>query len=538
MPHALAAVTTAVATVVLSARLVSSRSLHLRDQRSNGVTLNVDARAQLQTGYELELSDLHVKGSSEKKMVSGHFQLSNASVGGHEVACINCNDELFAKWVMQSRGIREAACKEEATLPSGGKHPNAPGYKEWANKNSAAKKNSAGSFLGRDAAPCNHTTSFNAKDIQISIIRDWDLEALRPKLQSLWAQRRLIMGFGSNFALHQAMDFGEVLMKLARNSPLLTPPECERGDVPHCASIFSGLRKTGSLSSLNDALAKLFGQKFIEEHRYRPEMNTSEQRGHVQAALTALKTNFFFYYQKCLIHEEDTAQCNAEADSLLLGQVACQDQDDEMSDDCVYAELRYCRDCKDASSFFEYSRFHGPLALYDTKQNRKAVMGQCEEFSRAGHAFLSLLGWEARYVLDFTDHVWIEVQIPKGDKGVWVHADPSEGVMDSPLMYEQGWGKQLTMIFAFTPWTVEHITHKYTEDYAATVVRRGIPDDRLKAVIDKVNHRLKYELPLNGWGHQIVQTSKDRTLQEVALWSHFEAAGLHFSPGGATLQHH
>merc|ERR1712146_231291 len=101
-------------------------------------------------------------------------------------------------------------------------------------------------------------------------------------------------------------------------------------------------------------------------------------------------------------------------------------------------------------------------------------------------------------------------------------------------MYEQGWGKQLTMIFAFTPWTVEHITHKYTGNYPATVMRRGIPEDRLNAVIDEVNHRLKYELPLNSWGHQVMHSSKERSLQEVALWSHFEAAGLHFSNGGAT----
>jgi hypothetical protein len=513
MPQALRAVATAVAALVLSASPVASRSLRLRDQRSTVVQADAAASSAMRTGIDVDIVDLHVQGSSVEKTTS-QFTMLSATVGGHEVGCVNCNQELFARWVRQQQGIREAGCKEDAHR-HGGKHPNAPGYDEWSKKNAL-------SFLSLKAEPCNATAAFSAKDVQISVIKDWDLETVTPKLQSLWSQKRLIIGYGPS-PLRQHMDFGEVLMSLARNAPMLTPPECPRGDVPHCDAVFSGLRKTGTFSKLENTLNNIFGKKFLADHRYRPDLNTTEQRGHVQAALTELKKNFAFYYQKCLTHEQDTAQCNATEDSLLLGQVACQDQDDEVSDDCVYAELRYCYDCEGPTSFFEYSRFHGPLALFETKSNRKGVMGQCEEFSRAGHALISYLGWEARYVLDFTDHVWIEVQIPKGKHGVWLHADPSEGVLDSPLMYETGWGKQLTMIFAFTPWTVEHITHKYTDNYAATVLRRGIDDIRLDSVLDAVNHRLKYELPLNSWGHQIVRSSKDLTLKEVSLWSHFEA---------------
>jgi hypothetical protein len=332
----------------------------------------------------------------------------------------------------------------------------------------------------------------------------------------------LVVGYGAN-PLRQQMDFGEVLLSLARNSPLVTPLDCEHGDVPECNAIFSGRRKTGSVDRLNATLVDHFGQKFLEEHRFRKEWSAEEQRKHVQAVLTAMKSKYFFYYQKCLAHESDSAKCNTQADSQLLGQVACQDGDDELQDDCVYAELRFCTDCGNKSTFFEYSRFHGPLALFDTKANRKSVMGQCEEFSRAGHAMLSMLGFETRYVLDFTDHVWVEVRIPHGEHGTWLHADPSEGVLDSPLMYEKGWGKKLTMIFAFTPWKVEHITAKYTADYAATVARRGVPDARLNEVLSLVNQRPNYELPLNNWGYTHIPNSKDRSLREVALWAHFEA---------------
>lgn len=106
---------------------------------------------------------------------------------------------------------------------------------------------------------------------------------------------------------------------------------------------------------------------------------------------------------------------------------------------------------------------------------------------------------------------------------MWVHADPSEGVLDSPLMYEQGWGKKLTMIFALTPWNVEHVTSRYTANYKATVARRGLMEDVLGRVLAEANQRLKYELPTKPWGYGSggLPTSSDLTLEELALWSHF-----------------
>jgi len=528
MPRFLTAVIAAAVVVALSVQPAVARSRRLRDQHVAGV---LDASIEaMSTGIQLELSDLHIRTGSES---GNYFQLANASIGGNEVACINCNTELFARWVRQTQGIREAGCKtKESDL--GSKHPNSPGYKKWQAEQAKLLKGGA-SFIGTDESaipldaekPCNFT-HFHAKDVQVSVIKDWDLEALRPRLQMLWAQRRLVVGYGAN-PLHQQMDFVEALMSLARKAPLITPVVCDKGAVPECGAVFGGLEKTTSLAALNTSLGAKFGADFLEKHRFRKEMSESEQRSHVQAVLTELKKKYWFYYQKCLVHEKDTATCNEKADSQLLGQVACQDQDDQQSDDCVYAELRFCSDCKKSASFFEYSRFHGPLGLFETANNRKlrdgkGLMGQCEEFSRAGHAILALLGYEVRYVLDFTDHVWIEVKLPAGPKGEWTHADPSEGVMGNPLMYEKGWGKKLTMIFAFTPWTVEHVTSRYTANYPATVMRRGIGEDRLNSVVAAVNHRLKYELPVKSWGHAHIKNSKDRNLREVALWSHFERA--------------
>merc|ERR1719265_1385469 len=322
------------------------------------------------------------------------------------------------------------------------------------------------------------------------------------------------------------MDFAEVLASLAWNAPMLTPENCLGLNVPRCGALFSGNRQTALVSQLRGSLDRVFGAPFLEEHKYQPTWTVTEQRKHLQTLLWALKQNYTFYHQKCLTHEPNISSCDEQADSQFLGQVACQPNDDKISDDCVYAELRFCKTCgnnaTNKSKFFEYARFHGPLALFDTKSSRRGVMGQCEEFSRAGHAMLAALGYEVRYVLDFTDHVWLEVRVPQGPTGVWIHADPSEGILDQPLMYEKGWGKKLTMIFAFTPQYIEHITHKYTEDYEGTVSRRGITDESLNALLKEVNYRLQNELPMSPWGFHF---SKNRKLEEIALWTHFESDG-------------
>mmetsp|Transcript_111283 Transcript_111283/g.208659 ORF Transcript_111283/g.208659 Transcript_111283/m.208659 type:complete len:540 (+) Transcript_111283:138-1757(+) len=518
-----------------------ARSSYLhRGRRAQTAALSVDravASAIDQAEHlQLELSGLRFELGRNRTVQGGlGITFHNVSIQNREVACVNCDIKLFTSWVRQNSGEEaDADCSsEDSGRVANGKHPNAPGYDAWARGQKGTKflslTSSAGNVSGA-SSPC----AAGNLSISSSVIMNWDVEAIKPRLQTLWAERRLIIGAGGSNPLHQHMDFGEVLASLAWNAPMLTPEHCLGLNVPRCDGLFSGNRMTASVGQLRAVLNQIFGAQLLEEHKYQPAWSEAEQRRHLQALLVALKNRYTFYHQKCLAHEPNISSCDKQADSQLLGQVACQPTDDEVSDDCVYAELRYCRTCgKNAtnkSKFFEYSRFHGPLALFDTNQSRQGVMGQCEEFSRAGHALLAALGYEVRYVLDFTDHVWIEVRIPQGPSGTWIHADPSEGVLDQPLMYEKGWGKKLTMIFAFTPTHVEHITARYTDDYYSTVLRRGISDDRLKLAVAQVNERLAYELPMQRWGYTSNYTvegqlhSKDRSLEEIALWTHFEAS--------------
>jgi len=357
------------------------------------------------------------------------------------------------------------------------------------------------------------------------------IQEMKHHLQSLWADRRLVMGFGPD-PLSQRMDFVGALTSLARASPYLVPPNCGQS-APECGVLLSdGLKKSATSAELDKALSRSFGPQFLEKHRFDKKWTAEEQRKHVTALLVALKGGYFFYRQSCLATTSDGSNCDPKDTSAMLGRIACDSEDDGASSGCVYAELRRCDGgCGQHGGFFEYARFHGPLALLETREKRGHVMGQCEEFSRAAYALLTSLGYEARYVLDFTDHVWVEVKLlPKnssgsGQKTEWVHADPSEGVLDQPLMYEQGWGKKLTMIFAMTPWDLEHVTARYTANYDLTVRRRGILEEDMQKVVGEANRRLKFELPVRKWGYGGGRLSRDRSFAEVALWSHFDLAG-------------
>jgi len=504
-----------------------------------GATTVSDAVARI----ELDLTNLELAHNQQGKLVTGIKHewpavplLQATLANGKEVACINCDEQLFVRWVSdQKLGSEANHLQSDCVTPTpsplslpasqqkdkNGKHPNAPGYGRWANVNKSnllsAKRNidHGKAAVPSKTLPCGVTASY---------LHTAQLEAMKPRLHQLWAERRLVVGHGPN-PLHQRMGFLDVLMQLARSSPFLTNQDCSGQNVPHCGTLISGLKPAASITQLHHDLSTTFGQEFLDAHKFDPTRDAHEQHRRVQALLAALKHSFSFYRQGCLFTSKSTngsVECDLHKPTDVIGQIACNPETDTVADDCMYAELRRCTSCG-AAHFFEYARFHGPLALFGTRHKRDWVMGQCEEFSRAGYALLASLGWEARYVLDFTDHVWIEVKLPHRDTGTmgWVHADPSEGVLGSPLMYENGWGKQLTMIFAFTPWKVEHVTQTYTAKYSETVLRRGIPEDLLHDVVQAANKRLQYELPIESWGYAAI--SKNRSLEEVSLWSHFQA---------------
>lgn len=100
-------------------------------------------------------------------------------------------------------------------------------------------------------------------------------------------------------------------------------------------------------------------------------------------------------------------------------------------------ELHKCPNCQTISRF---PRYNDPVKLLETRR------GRCGEWANCFGLVLTAMGLENRYVIDFTDHVWNEIQIKAG---VWKHCDSCENSFDNPLLYEAGWGKKLNYVLSF-----------------------------------------------------------------------------------------
>ena len=109
------------------------------------------------------------------------------------------------------------------------------------------------------------------------------------------------------------------------------------------------------------------------------------------------------------------------------------------------------------------TRYNDPARLLRTRR------GRCGEWANCFALVANALGFCCRWVLDVTDHVWCEVWLPAQKR--WVHADPCEAALDAPLMYEAGWGKRLSYVFAFGAHECVDVARRYSASWSKTLAR-------------------------------------------------------------------
>jgi hypothetical protein len=85
--------------------------------------------------------------------------------------------------------------------------------------------------------------------------------------------------------------------------------------------------------------------------------------------------------------------------------------------------------------------------------------GRCGEFSILFTALCLAHNYQARIILDMSDHVWTEVW--NGEQKRWIHIDPSEKRIDDPKMYERDWKKNLKEVYALENGKIENVTENY-----------------------------------------------------------------------------
>eukprot|EP00095_Tigriopus_kingsejongensis_P002100 maker-scaffold244_size240795-snap-gene-1.29 protein:Tk02100 transcript:maker-scaffold244_size240795-snap-gene-1.29-mRNA-1 annotation:"peptide-n -(n-acetyl-beta-glucosaminyl)asparagine amidase" len=134
----------------------------------------------------------------------------------------------------------------------------------------------------------------------------------------------------------------------------------------------------------------------------------------------------------------------------------------EQMDGASVVEGFVCQACEQEVRF---PRYHSkPEKLLETRR------GRCGEWANCFALICRSMGFDTRHVLDWTDHVWVEVFSQAENR--WLHADPCENTCDKPLLYEVGWGKKLTYVIATSKDEVQDVTYRYSRDHAALRSRR------------------------------------------------------------------
>lgn len=128
-----------------------------------------------------------------------------------------------------------------------------------------------------------------------------------------------------------------------------------------------------------------------------------------------------------------------------------------------YAEIYECDNC---NSITDFKRYGICEQLLTTRK------GRCGEWANCFTLFCRAIGWEARLVVDKTDHVWTEVWSVCQER--WIHCDPCETALDKPLLYEKGWGKKISYILAYSNEEVQDVTWRYTENNNDILSRRTL----------------------------------------------------------------
>eukprot|EP00611_Tribonema_gayanum_P022563 TRINITY_DN454_c0_g1_i2.p1 TRINITY_DN454_c0_g1~~TRINITY_DN454_c0_g1_i2.p1 ORF type:complete len:1026 (+),score=334.69 TRINITY_DN454_c0_g1_i2:184-3261(+) len=153
--------------------------------------------------------------------------------------------------------------------------------------------------------------------------------------------------------------------------------------------------------------------------------------------------------------------------------------------DAAWASVVEVYRCTRCAATTRFPRVNNPSALLDTRR------GRCGEWANCFTLCCRAAGLRARYVLDWTDHVWTEIWL----SGQWTHADSCEDKLDSPLMYEHGWGKQLTYTVTVGTEGVLDATPRYTRRWRHVACRRTlVPARGLAQELANINLKIRTAL--------------------------------------------
>ncbi|VAH29781.1 unnamed protein product [Triticum turgidum subsp. durum] len=178
--------------------------------------------------------------------------------------------------------------------------------------------------------------------------------------------------------------------------------------------------------------------------------------------------------------------------------------------------------CNHCSSITCFPRYNDPYKLIQTRK------GRCGEWANCFTFYCRVFGYEARLILDFTDHVWTECF--SNLYGRWIHLDPCEGVYDNPLLYEKGWNKKLDYAIGISKDGVHDITKRYTRKWHEVLSRRTITsEDTVSAILMNITRKCRSGLSSNE--HLALEKRDRKESEELSKATYLEVNNSISLPG-------
>jgi len=252
-------------------------------------------------------------------------------------------------------------------------------------------------------------------------------QSIREDLRHRWTARRLVLkdkSLKKSMASDQSL-VGDVKGYLTRMDDF----EKEACSGPH---LLSWLRTSwphaaaggaaGAGDAASDGVAASGG---VAELMFTEDRGIEETGQALQPMLEWFRSAYPYYHQRCFACASDattrlgTLRSNAAEEYFAAGRT----------------EIYHCGGCGTFSRFARYNQVGKVL---------EGGRGRCGEYSMVFYHLMRALGYPTRWVVDWTDHVWVEVLVG----GCWVHIDPCEAAFNDKGMYI-GWGKKHTYVVAF-----------------------------------------------------------------------------------------
>lgn len=197
----------------------------------------------------------------------------------------------------------------------------------------------------------------------------------------------------------------------------------------------------------------------------------------------------------------DSPSCPHCAQSKCRMAKMLQPTNEELKWDAHRVEGHLCDNC---GSMVRFPRYNNPEKLLETRE------GRCGEWANCFTLLCRSLGYDSRHIMDWTDHVWTEVYSKAAQR--WLHCDPCENAFDKPLLYEQGWGKKLSLLIAASCDEVVDVTWRYSDKPKEVMPRRNsmFRENWLESVLKKLNAKRQ-----NAFPSEKMAILQNRKIQEV-----------------------